>query len=459
MISEKKNIGILKAYAVPHPPIVLPEIGRGEEAKIEATSVALKQVAGEIAELAPDTIILASPHAPLYSDAFFMSFSDVDLGDMGRFGVPFVKESLNNDLALGEAVLRKAERKDIPIFADTKPSKLDHGSLVPLRFICKEYKEFKFLRIGLSMLSAETHYRLGQIIAEAAGELERRAVFIASGDLSHVLKADGPYGFAKEGPEFDRKVTDILGRAAFDELLTMPKRLTEAAAQCGLSSFQIMAGAFDGKDIEAELLSYEGTFGVGYAVCRFVPIKENPERKFLDLQKTAPKTEDPYISLARYTIREFVNKGIRPELPEKLPDEMMQKRAATFVSLHRHGRLRGCIGTLVPTRDSLASEIQRNAIAAATEDPRFPPLQPDDLDGLEISVDVLFPAEKISSINQLDPKKYGVIVSSGYRRGVLLPNLEGIDTAEEQVAIARSKAGIAANEKYQLERFQVIRHE
>lgn len=458
-MTEKKKVGILKAYAVPHPPIVLPEIGRGEEVKIKATSLALKQVAVEIAELAPDTIILASPHAPLYSDAFFMSFADVDRGDMGRFGVPFVKESLNNDPALGEAVLRKAEREEIPIFADTKPSKLDHGSLVPLRFICKEYKDFRFLRIGLSMLSAETHYRLGQIIVEAAGELERRAVFIASGDLSHVLKADGPYGFAKEGPEFDRKVTDILGRAAFDELLAMPERLTEAAAQCGLSSFRIMAGAFDGKDVEAELLSYEGTFGVGYAVCRFVPTKENPERKFLDLQKTAPKTEDPYISLARHTIREYVNKGVRPELPETLPDEMTQKRAATFVSLHRNGHLRGCIGTLVPTRDSLASEIQRNAIAAATEDPRFPPLRPEELENLEISVDVLFPAEKISSIDQLDPKKYGVIVSSGYRRGVLLPNLEGIDSAEEQVDIARSKAGIASNEKYQLERFQVIRHE
>ncbi len=457
-MTEKKKVGILKAYAVPHPPIALPEIGRGEESKIEATSAALKKVAGEIAELAPDTIILASPHAPLYRDAFFLSFSETDQGDMGKFGVPFVRESLHNDLELAKAVLRKAEREDIPIFADTRANKLDHGSLVPLRFICNEYKDFKFLRIGLSALSAETHYLLGKIIAEAAEESELRAVFIASGDLSHVLKEDGPYGFKAEGPEFDRILTGILGRAAFDELLAIPESLTEAAAQCGLDSFRIMAGAFDGKNVEAELLSYEGTFGVGYAVCRFEPLEENTQRKFLDLQKAA-EDEDPYISLARHTIREYINKGVRPDLPQNLPAEMTQKRAATFVSLHRNGQLRGCIGTLEPCRESIASEIQHNAIAAATEDPRFLALKQYELEDLEISVDVLSPAEKIGDINGLDPKKYGVIVSAGYRRGVLLPNLAGIDSAEEQVSIARRKAGIAADEKYQIERFQVIRHE
>lgn len=471
-MTERSNFGILKAYAVPHPPIVLPEIGRGEESEIEATTIALKRVAQEIAVLAPDTIILSSPHAPLYRDAFFLSFSEIDQGDMGSFGFPAVSETLNNDLELAELILEKADRKNIPMFGDARDNNLDHGSLVPLRFICSQYKEFKFLRVGLSGFSGEVHYGLGQIIAESAEELKRRAVFIASGDLSHVLKHDGPYGFKPEGPEFDQAVTDILSRAAFDELLTMPKSLTKPAAQCGLPSFQIMAGTFDEKNVEAELFSYQGTFGVGYAVLSFEPLNNNSQRRFLDLISDKPKqaeshsvltenpyVENPYVALARYTIEEYVTKGVRPDLFDDLPAEMTEKRAATFVSLHKNGRLRGCIGTLEPYQDSLAAEIQQNAISAATGDPRFTPVRVNELQDLEISVDVLSPAEKINDISELDPKRYGVIVSLGSRRGVLLPDLEGVDTAEEQVAIARQKAGIGTDEKYQLERFEVIRYE
>ncbi|NLJ70503.1 MAG: AmmeMemoRadiSam system protein A [Clostridiaceae bacterium] len=466
-MTESSNFGIIKTYAVPHPPIVLPEIGRGEESKIQATTIALKRVAQEIAELSPDTIILSSPHAPLYRDAFFLSFSEIDQGDMGDFGFPAVGETLNNDLELAELILEKADRKNIPMFADSRDNRLDHGSLVPLRFICSQYQDFKFLRLGLSGFSGEIHYGLGQIIAESAQELKRRAVFIASGDLSHVLKHDGPYGFKPEGPKFDQAVTDILSRAAFDELLTMPKSLTKPAAQCGLPSFQIMAGILDGKNVESELLSYEGTFGVGYAVLSFQPLNNNPQRKFLDLTSDKPKQvesdsgpeENPYVSLARYTIEEYITKGVLPDLFDNLPDEMTQKRAATFVSLHKNGRLRGCIGTLEPYHDSLAAEIQHNAISAATADPRFTPVRVNELQDLEISVDVLSPAEKINDISELDPRRYGVIVSLGARRGVLLPDLEGVDTAEEQVAIARQKAGIGADEQYQLERFEVIRYE
>ncbi len=257
-------------------------------------------------------------------------------------------------------------------------------------------------------------------------------------------------------------MNDILGRAAFDELLTFPEKLTDEAAQCGLSSFQIMAGALDGEELAVERLSYEGTFGVGYAVYRFAPTGLNAERRFLETDKKQAQTDrrnNPYIALARQTIEDYIRTGRRPDLPDNLPDELSERQAACFVTLHREGRLRGCIGTLEPFRASLAHEIQANAIAAATEDPRFRPLREEELDELEVSVDVLFPAEKIQSLDDLDPRRYGVIVSAGRRRGVLLPNLEGIDTVEEQVDIARQKAGIAAHESYGLERFEVVRHE
>ena len=122
------------------------------------------------------------------------------------------------------------------------------------------------------------------------------------------------------------------------------------------------------------------------------------------------------------------------------------------------GSLRGCIGTISPTTSSIADEIIRNAISAGTEDPRFPPVTEDELSRLEYSVDVLGKAEKIESMDELDPLRYGVIVSKGHRRGLLLPNLEGVETAEKQISIALRKAGISPNEDYQLERFEVVRH-
>lgn len=142
-----------------------------------------------------------------------------------------------------------------------------------------------------------------------------------------------------------------------------------------------------------------------------------------------------------------------------LPPEMLHQQAGAFVSIHEHGRLRGCIGTIAPVTESLAQEIIDNAVSAATRDPRFNPITPDELEWLEISVDVLGEPEQISSRDELDVKRYGVIVTSGSRRGLLLPDLDGVDTVDQQVDIAMRKGGISPRDMYRLERFEVIRHE
>ena len=148
----------------------------------------------------------------------------------------------------------------------------------------------------------------------------------------------------------------------------------------------------------------------------------------------------------------------KPEVPEWATADMRQNRAGVFVSIHKDGKLRGCIGTFLPTRDSIAQEIISNAVSAATRDPRFDPVRPDELDRLEINVDVLSAPEKISGPEELDVKRYGVIVSSGGKRGLLLPDLDGVDTVDEQVDIARRKGGIREGEPVTLERFEVVRH-
>jgi len=169
------------------------------------------------------------------------------------------------------------------------------------------------------------------------------------------------------------------------------------------------------------------------------------------------KVEHPLVQLARRAIQAYVVKGVKIEPPED-PIPLMQQRAGAFVSLHKGSALRGCIGTIEPTQSTLAYEVIENAISAANRDPRFAPVMPDELDELDISVDVLEPAERISSLNELDPKQYGVIVERGRRRGLLLPDLEGIDTPEQQVSIALRKAWIDADEPYTMYRFRVTRY-
>lgn len=168
---------------------------------------------------------------------------------------------------------------------------------------------------------------------------------------------------------------------------------------------------------------------------------------------------DPVVALARAAVEACVDGGRVIEVPDGVPVELVSRRAGAFVSLHERGELRGCIGTIAPTQPDLAHEIIRNGILAATEDPRFPPVARDELDYLDYSVDVLAAPEPISGPDELDVREYGVIVTKGWRRGLLLPNLEGIDTVEQQIAIAKRKAGIAPDEPgVQLERFRVERH-
>lgn len=165
----------------------------------------------------------------------------------------------------------------------------------------------------------------------------------------------------------------------------------------------------------------------------------------------------PIVELAREAIERYVRKGERMPVPQEL-SPLLASRAGAFVSLHMNGELRGCIGTIEPTQDTLAAEVIQNAISAATQDPRFPPVTERELPLLDISVDVLEPAEEVTSLADLDPKVYGVIVQRGSRRGLLLPDLEGVDTPEQQVSIALRKAWIGPHEPYRLLRFRVTRY-
>lgn len=458
---------ILAAAAVPHPPIILPEVGHGEEHKIQKTIDAYRTVMSRISALRPDTVIVTSPHAALYRDYFHISPGKWADGDMGIFRAGGVRFHAEYDTDLVDVLSEIALREKLPagIMGEKDPS-LDHGTMIPLYFLNQVYSGYRTVRIGLSGLAPLEHYRLGRCIAEAADRLGRRAVLLASGDLSHKLKEDGPYGFAPEGPEFDRQITEAFAAGDFMPLLRFSPGFADAAAECGLRSFQIMAGALDGKAVTHELLSYEGPFGVGYGVALFEVTGEDAARRFgtryEDEERRAREKrragEDDFVRLARLGLETYVRTGRRAAPPDGLPTELLHTCAGAFVSLKQHGLLRGCIGTIAPTAGSLAEEILRNAVSAGTDDPRFPPVTAEELPELVYSVDVLSKAEEIGSPGELDARRYGVIVQSGGRRGLLLPDLEGVSSAEEQIAIARQKAGIHPSEPIRLFRFEVVRH-
>jgi AmmeMemoRadiSam system protein A/AmmeMemoRadiSam system protein B len=462
---------ILGYFSMPHPPIIIPEVGNGEERKISNTSEACTKVADEIAALNPNTIILITPHGPMFSDAIAISHENTISGSLANFGCPEVHMELEIDTELTKKIMINAQTSMVPMISVNRKLlkaykteyTLDHGAIVPLYFIFKKLSKFKLVHITYGGLSNMELYKFGMDIKNAVNESNVNTVFIASGDLSHKLKNDGPYDYSPYGKKFDREIIELLKKGDVQGVFNMDEETIENAGECGLRSYYIMLGAMNGSNIKGELLSYEGPFGVGYAVMRFDLEKgmedilpqliRKKERTYLNMLKN----QDPYVRLARESLTAYILTGKFADLSDYVTEEMKSTKRGVFVSLKKFGSLRGCIGTIFPATDSVAEEIIRNAVEAGLEDSRFNPVTSIELKDITISVDVLTEASK-ASIDELDPKIYGVIVRCGRKTGLLLPDLEGINDANEQIDIALKKAGIDPCDNYSIEKFQVIRH-
>ena len=461
-------MSIVGAVILPHPPALLPEVGRGQERELAKTAASFEEAAARLAQWAPDTLVFFTPHTVAYQDYFHISPGKHAAGSFAQFGTPSLELEADYDGELVDRICVHTREAMIPAgtFGEQDPD-LDYGVMVPLYFIQKKLPGCRIVRIGLSGMTPLDHYRMGKCVAAAAADLDRRVAVVASGDLSHRLKEDGPYGFAPQGAEFDGQATRAMERGDFLAFLTMDDTLAMEAAQCGLCAFQMMAGTLDGIAVQPELLSYEGPFGIGYAAAVFAPAGADESRRLDEAylacmrERNAARraAEDDYVRLARQSLEHYVNTGDPIGLPDGLPDVFRSTRTGVFVSLHQWGRLRGCIGTVYPVTRSLGEEIIRNAVSAGSSDSRFPPVRREELETLTYSVDVLGVPETIFNREELDPKRYGVIVTSGRRRGVLLPNLEGVETVEQQLEIACQKAGIDPDSQYSMERFEVEHHQ
>jgi AmmeMemoRadiSam system protein A/AmmeMemoRadiSam system protein B len=458
------ELGVL----APHPPIMVAGIGGpADQAKLAETLTAMREIDRIIAADPPETLVVFTPHGPVYQDAIVIYNSERLSGGLGEFGLDQTW-SWDTDQELAEEIFRLGQAAGLPVYLlEDQPNQsrlgLDHGVLVPLSFFNPQWaSQVELVVIPISLLPLEELYQFGALIREAVTELGRKTVVVASGDLSHCLLPTAPAGYDPRGAEFDQKFVALLQQGAVGELFGLDPVLLQKAAQCGFRSVVMMLGSLDTSEFQTRLLSYQGPFGVGYAVAVFQPQGSRAgllPGLFAARRRTVAARqaqETPLVGWARHVV-EAIFDGSSPR-PVAGLEEFAGRRAGVFVSLKKFGELRGCIGTIGPTRDDIIEEVKHNAIAAATEDPRFEPVTREELVDLVYSVDVLEPAEPIAAISELDPKRYGVIVKRGFRQGLLLPNLGGIETAVEQVAIARQKAGIGPEEPVELKRFEVVRY-
>lgn len=315
----------------------------------------------------------------------------------------------------------------------------EHAIEVQLPFIQYFKPDFKLVPIILRDAPAAVYQNIGQAIAGAVRESSKKVVIVASGDMTH-------YEPQKAARTKDMRAVEAMLALDAEKLLNRVRELN--ITMCGYAPAATLI--FAAKELgaeKAELVKYQ-TSGditgdmssvVGYAGVVFLS-----------------GNESPLVKLARETVESYARQG-RVSQPATVPPEM-QGRAGVFVSIHKGDELRGCIGTIEPQEPNIALEIIQNAISASTRDPRFNPVTPDELPQLNYSVDVLTEPEPIESKEKLDPRKYGAIVESGWRRGLLLPDLEGVDTVDQQIQICCAKAGIGPKEPLKLYRFEVKRY-
>lgn len=453
----------------PHPPLIVPAIGGRRLKDVQATVDGMRRMAAEAAESSPETLVFLTPHGNVFKDAISCLGDPVLNGDFADFNVNDMRTSCPNDLDLAAQIGFNCADNDIDFILVDKnnaqsyrlQNRLDHGILVPHYYLGEAgLADIPIVAISIGFLPLIKLYQLGTLIAQSAEYLGRKIAVIASGDMSHRLKAEGPYDFHPDGRSYDAEIERLLKASDTRSLLNIPESLRENAGECGYRSLVIMLGCLDKRNYQSQVFSYEGPFGVGYLTAGLTPGQEMPgilEEWQEEIRDNAAVDASVPVQWARQVLKEYLLTGKIPPLPEEFK-QLTLARAGAFVSLKKHGNLRGCIGTIMPCYDDLSIEIAHNAISAAVRDPRFRPVISQEFDDLVFSVDILGDPEPCRR-EDLDAKEYGVIVTRGQRRGLLLPDLEGVETVEEQLAIALQKAGIKPEDNYTIERFTVTRYE
>lgn len=268
---------ILCAALMPHPPIIIPEVGQSETDKVHATALALDAVSQAFKEYSLQTVIIISPHGLGFDDAITMSVHPRLRGTMAAFGVPDLSLGFETDGLLLRTIQKKAKSLDINLveMTDDKAKslrsqlELDHGAFIPLYYLHKAGFRGQIIHLSCGLVSYEEMYTFGKAVQSATAIVNKKIGIIASGDLSHRVTKDAPNGFHPHGAEFDQYVVDILQRGNLKELMNMDRQLAREIGECGLRPIFFLMGILGGLQVKSQVLSYEAPFGVGYAVAKF----------------------------------------------------------------------------------------------------------------------------------------------------------------------------------------------
>lgn len=449
----------------PHPPIMVPEVGGAASERVRGSITAMAEFTRRIVESGAETVVMISPHAPLDARAFVAYSAPHLYADFTRFRSPSTQIQFELDRQIVHAIRAAAGEQAYDVMSlDDSESELDHGSAVPLYFLNRYGWNGRIVALGYSYLSNEDHLNFGDCIKKAVDIVGRPVAIVASGDLSHRLRPEAPAGFSPRAHMFDTEVVAALREHSPERIINIDQDLRRTAGECGYRSMLVALGAMQGLRGTYEVLNYEAPFGVGYLVAQLmnsVGASKSDSKASDEELGGDPETLLP--ALARRAVETFVRTGQAIDAPDD--EGILSARAACFVTLRVANtvgsakELRGCIGTIDPAMDTLGQELIANAIKAASQDPRFAPVSESELPNLSYSVDVLSPPEP-ARFEDLDPAVYGVIVEdeSGSSRGLLLPDIEGVNSADQQVEIAARKAGIPKGASLKFFRFRVVRY-
>ncbi len=420
-----------------HAPIVVPEIGGDRATDCVRSTNAMRVAAEALVAARPEVLIIVSPHTPRPEGAWSVCEGALLGGHFGRFGAPQLRLELPVATEARDRLVQAMAHANVRCVRATL-SPIDHGAMVPLWFVYEAGWRGPTVLFGLPVEpDVRECTQVGALIAREAAAAGQRWALVASGDMSHRLIPGAPSGYDPQAARFDEHVAATVRAGRLRAALDVSPSLRDLAAEDVIDTLAVATGAV-GDTIDAPALcGYEGPFGVGYLVAV--------------LRGVGAIT---LTSVARHAIAAAIEgRSFQP------PDDAARDLSApggVFVTLWAPGHtLRGCIGTLQGSAEPLAQQVASSAVSAATRDPRFPPVAPGELDDLDVEVSLLGASERVAGIGDLDPARYGCIVVQGANRGVLLPDVDGVETAAQQVEIACRKGSIDMKRPYEIRRFEV----
>lgn len=447
---------------MPHPPVVVPGVGRGREREALSTVQAMHALAERVMKSAPEGLVLISPHSPRRPGAFGIWKTRRLSGSLVAFGAPEERVELPVDKDFIRELESRAGESGLSTWDITRAD-LDHGALVPLCYLARAGWKGPTVVLSLNYPGEGGLVELGRAITATAGFLGRRIAIIASGDMSHRLQPGAPSGYHPQAHLFDETFVQLVRAGAYQKVARFDEELQELAGEDVVDSTVIAMAAVEFDPTCHEVLSYEGPFGVGYCVAVLyqraseggagVPL-EGTMGEHGKARSTAPSGEI-LPAVARQTVEEgFV--GRSEDLGIELTSYLNQRRGVFVTIRTKNGELRGCKGNITPVHGNLVEATKACALSAAFDDARFESVTRDELSGLTYEVSVLHAPEPVASTAALDPAVYGIILTAkDGRRALMLPGIPELDTVAKQLAATRRKARIEPGEPVDIQRFTV----